>query len=75
MEIIFHRGFSEWVRKIVTGVYLHHLHSIVGNMLSNKMVAKRHGFLFCSDTSILCLEHHTHVFLKYMCGFVYLDLH
>ena len=45
MEIIAHQGFGEWVCKIVAGVYLPHLHNVVGNMLPKEMVAKRHGFL------------------------------
>ena len=75
MEIIAHQGFGEWVFKIVAGVYLPHLHDIYGNMIPNKMVAKRHGFIVHGDTRIFRIQHHTHIVHKYRCGFLYLDPH
>ena len=60
METISQQGFSEWVCKIVADVYLPYLHSIVGNMLTNKMVSKQHSFLVQGDARIHCVEHHTH---------------
>ena len=75
MENISHQGFDEWFWKIVDRVYLPHLHNIVGNMLPNKMVDKRHGSLVHGDTKIRHVQHHTHVVHKYRCGFGYLDPH
>ena len=46
MEIIAHQEFGEWVCKLFYGVYIHHIHNIVCNILPNKLVSKRHGFLF-----------------------------
>ena len=64
MEIVANQGFGEWVCKIVAGVYLPHLHKIVGNMLPNKMSSKRHGFLVQGDTRIICVQHHIDVVHK-----------
>ena len=63
-EIISHKVFGEWVCKIVAGVYLPHLHNIVGKMLPNKMVAKLHGFLVQGAARIRRVEHHIHVVHK-----------
>ena len=60
--------FSEWFWKIVSGVYLTHLHNIVSNML-------RHYFLVRGATSIIRVRHHTRFVQQYRCRFEYLDLH
>ena len=44
IEIIAYQVLCEWFCKTVFGVYLLHLHNIVGNILHNKMVAMCHGF-------------------------------
>ena len=75
MEIIDHHGFDEWFYKIVTDVYLPNLHNIVGNMLTKKIVAKRHGFIVQGATRILRVQHHTHVVQNYRCSFGYPDPH
>ena len=75
MEIVANQGFGEWVCKIVAGVYLPHLHKIVGNMLPNKMVYKRHGLLVQGATRISSVQHHTNVVHKYRCSFRYLNPH
>ena len=73
MDIISHQGFGEWVCKIVAGVYIPHFHKKIGNMLSNKMVAKRHGFLVQGATRIRRVQHHTHVVHKYRLRFGCID--
>ena len=53
----------------MSGVYLTCLHNIVRNILPNKILAKRHGFLVQVATSISHVQHHTHVVHKYRCRF------
>ena len=75
MKIIARQVFCECVCKIVSGVYLPHLHKIVGNMLPNKMVDKRHNFPDQGANMICRIQHHTHIVYKYRCRFGYFYLH
>ena len=75
MEIIAHQGFGEWVWKVVSCLYLLHFHNIVGKIPHNKMVAKSHSFLVQVSAKSIHVQHHTHVYQKYRCSLVYLDLH
>ena len=75
IEIIAHQGFDECLYIIASGVYLHHLHNIVSNILPNKMVGKSHSFIVQGATGISRVQHHTHVVHKYRCRFGYPDNH
>ena len=75
MEIIAHQGLDECFCKTFAGVYLPHLHNIVGDILSKTMVPKRHCFLVQITTGIIHIQHHTRGVHKYRCGFGYLDTH
>ena len=73
MEIFSYQGFVEWFLKIIFGAYLPHLHNIVGNILPNKMVSKRHNFLVQDATMVSLIQHQTNFVPKYMCRFIDID--
>ena len=61
MKIISHQRFGECVCKIFAGVFLTHLQISIVNMISNKMLAKRRGFLVQGAIMICRIQPHTHV--------------